>query len=234
MTLKEYLSSNDAHMNSKEILKKLVSFPEEMPVSVLKAGPGFCLIREGERCDKVHILVQGSLRVISDGFSYGSSYALSCFNDIYVLGEYELFGGAERYVASVTTTTDAIFLILDYSDYLEWLKSSTDIMFARARMVVGALLGDITEERRNLFESSDERLKSYLALCYEKSCPDKKATVTLPSTRLIISEDTGFCIRTVNRALKRLATAEVISIYKGKIKISPAQYKQLLATKNRN
>lgn len=228
MNFEDYMSGMRVKMKSDEFHVKKLNLPEDMTVTELRFKAGECVIYEGEPCTKVHILIQGKLRIVSDRFIYGSRYALSSFNEFYLLGEYEIFGGLDHYIAQVTTVTDSTFLIISKPAYMKWLHSSTETMFLRAQIVSKTLISDLNKERQSLFDSSDERLKRYLALSYEKHHPDHGAAVMIRETRMTISEEIGYCIRTVNRSVKRLELSGLIRVCKGKIRVSAAQYERLI------
>lgn len=225
MYLAEYLSSVSEPLR-KELAPLLHSYPCAAPVFPVSLAPGETLIREGDPCGRVYLLLRGRVSVIISRPRF-SSYTVTEFRPFEFFGEYELLAGRDRYLAEVRAGTSCRFLSFPAQAYLEWVKSDPEFFFARVRGILGALLDQTVNERtRHFLDASGRVIQVLLRACdlCQGICPD----IRLNMTRAELAERTGCSVRTVNRVIRDLAGKNFLSLVHGKIRLNAAQQQALL------
>lgn len=220
-----WLTSEEAPLRA--VLEKLFEgFPPDAPVALMECGAGGEIIRQDDACGHVYVLLEG--RVAASGIQPGyTNYAFSEFDAVEFFGEYEILSGAPRFLAQVRAKTGCRLLRIPASGYMQWVMSESAVLLGRCRRVLKGLIDQAARERSFLFLDSDSRLMQFLTLYYERNPAKGRAVVDM--TRAAICEETGFCVRTANRSVKRLEEGGLLSIRKGKITLTARQYAKMQA-----
>lgn len=208
-------------------LRKLFAgFPADAPVLTAEARAGEAIIRQDDPCGSVCVLLEGRVTVSGTQPGY-ATYAFSDFDAIEFFGEYEALSGADRFIAQVQAKTHCRLLRLPASSYMQWILSDSGIMLSRVRSVMQSLLLQAARERSYLFLDSGSRLLQFLtSFCARNPAKDGQPVV-VRMTRAAICEETGFCVRTINRSLHRLEEDGFLTVRSGKITISPQQEQRM-------
>lgn len=223
MQFASWLAAEDS--GSRALLEELFAgFPADAPVSLSQWAAGQDIIRQDDVCGHVYVLLEG--RVAASGIQPGyTNYAFSGFDAVEFFGEYEILSGAARFLAQVRAKTECRLLRIPAESYMQWVMSDSGILLRRCREVLKSLIAQTARERSFLFLDSDSRLMQLLANYYERN--PAKGRVVVDMTRASICEETGFCVRTANRSVKRLEGEGFITVRKGKITLTARQYAKI-------
>ncbi|MVB09921.1 Cyclic nucleotide-binding domain protein [Caprobacter fermentans] len=225
MNLSETLGSEGKALREK-LEPMIKSFPCGASVLPVSLASGEALIREGDACERVYLLLSGRVSVIISRPRL-SSYTVTEFRPFEFFGEYELLAGKNQYLAEVRAVSPCRLLSFSAGTYLQWMKSDPEFFSERVRSIVGALLDQAVNERTRHFLDAPGRVMQVLLRAYE-ACRDPQESVRLTVTRAEIAERTGCSVRTVNRVIRSLAQAKLLDVTHGKIRLDAAQRQALL------
>lgn len=224
MNLAEILQQEEEPLR-KKLEPLLASCPADAPVSRISLPGGRALLREGDSCGRVYLLLRGRVSVIISRPRF-SSYTVSEFAPPEFFGEYELLAGKSTYLAEVRTAAPCRFLAFPAQSYLEWVRGDPDFFFGRVRNILSTLLDQTVNERTCHFLDASGRVIQVLLRSYEAR-PEFKPEIRLNLTRAEIAERTGCSVRTVNRVIRELAGKQLLTVLCGKIRLSAFQYRAL-------
>ena len=101
-----------------------------------------------------------------------------------------------------------------------------DALFMRTQENISRLVLQTAEARKYLFMEGKDRLMVHLVRKYEQKIPAPEILV-LNQTRARISEEGGISIKTLDRNIRKLEEMNLLTLNKGKIVITKAQYLQM-------
>lgn len=216
-----------ASQPGRDYLKQLF---QSMPISirschVVKMEAYTKFISANDPCNEVWILIEGQVRAIEEQVS-GDIYVFSEFEAPEIFGEMEGIAGNSTYKATLVTSTDCQFIVLPMENYLSWIRHNPEVLFSRARVIMGGILDQAKKERAYLLLDGTDRLILYLTRYYREHA--RGDICSIQASRQQIAEQTGFSIKTVNRSIKKLSDSQLITKKAGKIVISENQYVKLL------
>lgn len=213
--------------NSRAYFQELFAgFPAGAAVISHSAPAGENIVEQGEPCRSVFILTEGSARVTIHRVS-AKTYALSETAAGAFWGEYEVLGGLSSYLASVQARSDCRFLVVEAGDYLRWMHNDRNVFGLRARAVIRQLLHQTIHMRSSVYMNSLNRITLFLCDYYRRHAAAGAKELTVTPTHSEIGDETGFSVRTVNRAVRRLSASGLIQLRRGKMVITPKQYGSL-------
>jgi CRP-like cAMP-binding protein len=229
MNLAEYLPSESDSVRAK-LSPMMDSFPCGAPVFPVSLDLGDALIREGDPCKRVYLLLHGRVSVIISRPRF-SSYTVTDFRPFEFFGEYELLAGRDRYLAEVRAASPCRFLAFPAQTYFQWVKSDPEFFFGRVRSILGTLLDQTVNERtRHFLDASGRVIQVLLHACDIRREPQED--IRLDVTRAEIAEQTGCSVRTVNRVIRELVQKGFLSVVHGKIRLNAARRQALLTEFN--
>lgn len=202
---------------------------ENMVVMQIRKESDF--IVAGEKCRSIFVILSGRARGI-DMQIQGKVYTFKEFGPGRVLGEFECLSGIPEYSITIRTITDCIFWVIPSSMYLRWMKKDRDALFLRTQKLLSELTYQTMEDRKNLLINCDDRLILYFLEQYEKH--HEKGCMVIRKNRDDIASTIGFCVKTINRNIKKLKIQNYISVKAGKICISASQYEAMMAYTQKN
>ncbi|MCI1966348.1 MAG: Crp/Fnr family transcriptional regulator [Oscillospiraceae bacterium] len=224
MNLAEYLTSENTL--AREKLKLLMNtYPEDSPVLPVSLASGEALIHEGNRCERVYLLLSGRVSVIISQPRF-SSYTVTQFKPFEFFGEYELLAGKGQYLAEVRACTPCRFLTFSAQTYLQWVKNDPVFFRGRVRRILGTLLDQTVNERTRHFLDATGRVIQVLLRAYDM-CQTPQEDIRLNLTRAKIAEQTGCSVRTVNRIIRELDRKQLLSVVHGKIRLNATRRQAL-------
>ncbi len=184
------------------------------------------IIHAGAACNFVYIILSGHVA----GLHYqkqGRAYYFMDFTQMYIVGDFEVFGGIPEYSVSIYATENCRILVLPSSYYLQWVQHDENALFLRIKNIMSMLVFEKQNEREYMFMNCKERLVKYLVKSYENKHQAGSGKYKLDKTQLELSDRIGFNIRSVQRNIAALEKEKLISIENGKITISDEQFLQL-------
>lgn len=180
----------------------------------------------GELSDTIYILLSG--RVVGlDHQKMGRIYSFMDFTEMYVLGDFEIFGGTTENCITIRAAEKCKLLKISSKSYLRWIRQDADALFLRLNNIVNIFTLEKKIDREFLFMTCKERLAHFLAKYYKQEMNSPCDVVKVSSTQAELADKTGFNIRSIQRNILSLEKENLISNENGKIIISYEQYLKL-------
>lgn len=168
-------------------------------IEILEMDSGKTFIYEGEKCDKIYILIKGKVKA-TDHYAEGMSFEYMWFKPVKIFGTMELLLDIEIYRTTLTTATECCFLVISTKAFEKWLSQDKDALLLESKTMGSYLLAQAKMARAYLFLNGKERVMAHLASVLRVNTEES----LLKISRQIIADNTGLSIRTVNRAVKEL------------------------------
>ena len=213
--------------NSGEYLRQyLANAPEWLLDSfqIVNVEKDTIFIAEGEKAQKVFILLKGSVtaidyRVRETAYSYAEFYPTEVF------GALEIIGGMDTYMTTLVTAENCVFLKVGSERFEKWLRSDMKAFQMQAKHLSGHLVGEARRERLNVLLKAKDRIALILIKEYEHATGADKLQIYL--SRKVIMEATGLSERTVTRSLKEFEAEGKITRSGWDIVLTKEQYLNL-------
>jgi len=187
---------------------------------------GSVLVKASEASSYVYLIISGRLVALAE-YPTGINYSFAEMTSFDIVGEMEALIGDSCYAVSVKAETNCKAIRMTKETFLDWIRQNAEFSFAICQLVTKKLFNQVKAHRNSLFLSATDRLVLHLIDCYKRQ--HEEATLHLQSTRQQISDEIGFCTKTVNRCLKKLHQGGYLLLNRSHISISPLQYKKLAA-----
>lgn len=190
------------------------------------------IIRAGDKCGTVYIILSGNIA----GLHYqkqGRAYYFMDFNQMYIVGDFEVFGDIPEYYVSICATEECKILMLPSVCYLQWVQHDENALFLRIKNIMATLVFEKKHEREYMFMNCKERLVKYLVKSYENKHQKNQNKYKINKTQAGLADRIGFNVRSVQRNIAALEKEKLVSIENGKITISPEQFLRLKEYENK-
>lgn len=194
-------------------------------MSVIDVEADQTFIKAGEECKYIYIILSGKVTRV-EWPMHEKSYFFKDFGPGDFFGEIECFAGLTRYRISILSSTKCRLLAIPSIYYMEWMRMDVDALFMRTQENISRLVLQTAEARKYLFMEGKDRLMVHLVRKYEQKIPAPEILV-LNQTRARISEEVGISIKTLDRNIRKLEEMNLLTLNKGKIVITKAQYLQM-------
>ena len=194
-------------------------------MSVIDVEADQTFIKAGEECKYIYIILSGKVTGV-EWPMHEKSYFFKDFGPGDFFGEIECFAGLQRYRISILSSTKCRVLAIPSIYYMEWMRMDVDALFMRTQENISRLVLQTAEARKYLFMEGKDRLMVHLVRKYEQKTPAPEILV-LNQTRARISEEVGISIKTLDRNIRKLEEMNLLTLNKGKIVITKAQYLQM-------
>ena len=194
-------------------------------MSVIDVEADQTFIKAGEECKYIYIILSGKVTGV-EWPMHEKSYFFKDFGPGDFFGEIECFAGLPRYRISILSSTKCRLLAIPSIYYMEWMRMDVDALFMRTQENISRLVLQTAEARKYLFMEGKDRLMVHLVRKYEQKVPAPEILV-LNQTRARISEEVGISIKTLDRNIRKLEEMNLLTLNKGKIVITQAQYLQM-------
>ena len=146
-------------------------------------------------------------------------------DNVLALGGMEVIMEIENYRTTIQAETDCILVKLSRAKYQRWLYSDPETFRLEAKITCFSLL---EEERRNrlyLFLQGADRLALLYVELYEKY--NKNGILYLKESRTSMADETGLCLKSVSRAIRKFSESGLVTKSGNQILISKEQYEGL-------
>ena len=190
---------------------------EEMP-------KGTIFVKEDEPADTIYFIAKGSIKATDYRFC-GIAYDFMHLESVYVMGGMEVVLDLDVYRATLETTTSCTVVKMPRAKYEQWIKTDIRILRKEAKAVGRYLLEEGRRERAYLFLQGSDRLAMLFKDTYEKHARNGK--LKIKSTRQDLSDATGLCVKTINRAVKKFIDMDLVSKEGNTLWINEKQYREL-------
>lgn len=225
--LLEYVSQIGG--NRKKYLLDLFKYiPEEIAKEIvyISVKKNEYVILAGDPSETVFFILQGYV-IGLDYQKMGRVYSFMDFTEMYIIGDFETYGGYSEYCVTIRAAEDCKLLKISSQNYLRWIRHDENALFLRLNNIVTMLTLERQIDRDFLLMNCKERLCNFLSKYYEKESKDKSGKVKVDKTQDVLSKKIGYNIRSVQRSIASLEKEHLISNENGKITISNEQYLKL-------
>lgn len=191
-------------------------------IEELKKGEVF--VREGEAADTIFFIGQGIIEAI-DYRVYGTPYDFMQFDRVYAFGGMEFLMDLDKYMTTLRTVTDCTIVRLPRAKFEKWLYSDIQAMKQESKLVSEYLLKESRNSRLFLFLQGSDRLALLFVERYEKY--NKNGLLHVKGNRQNLADETGLCLKSVSRGVKKFQEEDLISKEGNQIFINKEQYEGL-------
>lgn len=188
---------------------------------VAELGKNDVLLRENTAVDTVYFVGKGAFKGI-DFRVYGVEYDFMFINGVYALGAMEIILGLSFYQTTLVAVVPSVVVKIPRVTFEKWLTNDAKILRHEVKAFGNSLLEEVRNARLNLFLNGSDRLAMIFAKMYESE--EKNGILKIPYTRQELSEISGLCVKTVNRAVKKFWDGGQIGRSGSKITINKEQY----------
>lgn len=179
-----------------------------------------------EEARYAYLVLLGEIVVQAD-YESGNYYAYAHIGPGRYISDLEVLSERMVFANTMTATEDTFTLRFEIEDFMYCLEE--DILFLRSiiRGLAKAMFETSHARGKNHYRSSVYKLISLL-LQYCQSLPQNaKGDIVIPYTRGQMASETGVNIKTVNRGVAALRGQELVSIQRGKVRVSAEQRREL-------
>ena len=195
---------------------------DALQVENVPAGTTF--IRENAPADTIIFVGKGKAKATDYRIS-GVAFDFMKLESNVALGGMEVLMGLRTYQTTWCTETECVLIKISRSKYEKWLFSDFEAFRREAKMTCFSLFKEVRRNRLYLFLQGEERLAFLFVECYEKF--NRKGILDFEGRRTGMADETGLCLKTVSRALKKFSDEGLISKRKKQIYINMKQYEAL-------
>lgn len=193
-------------------------------VEYLKCGDIF--IRENDPADTIFFIGNGIIEAI-DYRVYGIPYDYMRFDMVHAFGGMEFIMDLDRYRTTLRAVTDCVIVKLPRCKFEKWMYSDLQALKHEAKLVGEYLVKEARQNRIFLFLEGADRLALLLLVRYEQY--SENGVLCLRESRQRLADETGLCVKSVNRGVKKLLNEGLISKDGSRIYINRLQYDGLHA-----
>ncbi len=181
-------------------------------------------VRENEPADMIYFIGKGIIEAIDYRFC-GITYEFMRFDRVYAMGGMEYIMDLERYSTTLRTVTKCTVMKLPRTTFERWMRSDSLALKKEAKMVGQYLLEDSRKGRAFLFLQGADRLAMLIIERYDRYA--RNGVLLLKGGRQNLSNATGLCVKTINRAVKKFSDGGLITKEGNKILVDQEQYGRL-------
>ncbi len=178
-------------------------------------------VRENAPVDTVYIFAKGVVKA-TDYRMLGVVYDYMKFEGIYAMGGLEVLMDLDTYRTTLETVTPCTAITIPINKFRKWLETDIYALKQEAKSVAGYLNKEARQGRAFLFLQGEERLKLILTQQFE-AC-NINGLYETTSTRMELAEETGLCVKTINRAVKLLEEEQLVGRKGNRLTINERQY----------
>ncbi|MDD7267394.1 MAG: helix-turn-helix domain-containing protein [Lachnospiraceae bacterium] len=195
---------------------------ESLRVDDVEQGVKF--VREGEPATMIYYVMSGTIKATEYRF-HGITFDFIRFDRLYAMGGMEVLMDMYAYGTTLETVTPCKIIKLSRSMYEKWLGSDIQAVKNEAKLMGEYLLEQGRLSRAYLFLQGSNRLAMLLADRYERYA--KHGVLKMRGHRQSLSDATGLCVKTINRAVRSFTEEGIISRDKTTLIINEEQYTRL-------
>lgn len=193
--------------------------------------PGTTFIRENEPADTIFFIGRGRAKATDYRIS-GIAYDFMKPKDLIALGGMEVIMELENYQTTWETETKCTVVKLPRAKYEKWIYADTDIFRLESKITCESLLEESRRNRLYLFLQGADRLALLLVEWFEKF--NRNGLLCINESRQSIADETGLCLKSVSRGIKKFADDGLLTKKGNQILISQEQYEGLKQIVNDN
>jgi len=182
------------------------------------------LVKEGAPADTIYYVIRGVVEA-TDYRVYGVPFNYMRFDKLYAFGGMEFMMDEDVYRTNLWTITDCVVIKVSRMAFKKWMDSDIHAMKHEAKQICEYLLAEGRNNRLFLFMQGSDRLALFLVDYYKKYHRDGFLEISAGRQRL--ADETGLCLRSVSRSIKKFYDEGLVSKKGQKITIDTEQYMKL-------
>ncbi len=198
---------------------------DSLKTDTIKAGVTF--IEEGEPANTIYFVAKGRVKATDYRVS-GIAFDFMKPNNVIALGGMEVLMKQDYYKTTIEAVTDCIIVKLSREKYEKWIFSDIKTLEKETLITCTSLLEEARRNRLYLFLQGADRLALMFVSCYEQN--NENGVVCISEGRIGMADETGLCLKSVSRAVKKFIEEEMITKKGNQIYINSKQYKMLKNT----
>lgn len=181
-------------------------------------------VSENTPADMIYVIGKGTVKAM-DYRIFGTTYDFMRFDGIYAMGGMEVVMDLDMYKTTLKTVTPCIMVTIPRKQFEKWLKTDIKALKQEAKAIGEYLLDEGRKGRVFLFLQGADRLCVLFTEIYMYQA--KNDVFELSVSRQELAEQAGMCVKTINRAVKKLEEQDLISRKGNKIVITKEQYQKM-------
>lgn len=215
----------ELHEDERGIIEEIF---EEAPdrlknsISIFEVDKNKKIIEAGSPCTHIYVILSGRVTGVEWPLNQ-KMYPFKDFGRGDFFGEIEVFADMSEYRICIITQTKCKIATIPSDIYMNWLYMNNSLLKKRSKINIKRLITQTADARKYLFMDGTERLMFHLLRKYNVY-EDNVKIYKVVSTRGEIAEEIGFCVKTLDRSIKKLKDNGFIDLKAGKIVISKEQY----------
>ena len=166
-------------------------------VETLEKGVTF--VRENDPADTIYLVAQGIV-VATDYRVFGVAYDYMQFKNVYAFGGMEFLMDLEEYKTSLRTVTRCTIVKIPRAVFEKWMYADIHALKYEAKLVGEYLLEQARNERSLLLMQGADRLALLFVDYFEQY--GQGGVLWVREGQKSLADKTGFCLKSVNRALE--------------------------------
>ncbi len=195
---------------------------DALVVEQVSAGTTF--IRENAPADTIIFVGKGKAKATDYRIS-GVAFDFMKLESNVALGGMEVLMDLKTYQTTWRTESECILIKLPRSQYEKWLFSDLEAFRLEAKLTCYSLLEEGRRNRLYLFLQGADRLAFLFVEWFEKF--NQNGSLNIRESRMGMADETGLCLKSVSRAVKKFSDEGLISKYGNQININRKQYEGL-------
>lgn len=229
-----YKTIDDALPFLKEIDKKrrdeFKEYFQTAPLWVLESfqieelDKNVVFVRENMPADNIYFIGKGVVEAV-DYRIHGVAYEFMRFDSVYAMGGMEYILDLDLYRTTLRTVTKCTLVRMSRSNFEKWMRSDIHALKTESRKVAQYLLEEGRKGRTMLFLQGSDRLAMLLVERFSRYA--KNGVLQIKGGQQGLSNSTGLCLKTINRAVKKLADEGLLTKEGNKIFVDQKQYEKL-------
>ncbi|WP_367569438.1 Crp/Fnr family transcriptional regulator [Lacrimispora sp.] len=180
-----------------------------------------------EKLESFGIVVTGQTRVINE-FENGNIYMLESNQAIDYIGEVTILANQELTSVSIEAAKPSIIFFVPRKFAEKWIFEDLALLKRLSARVAYKLYRSSIENGMKFFYPSDYIFIDYLIKKASQNNIKDLKYIKIEDTRIMIAEEIGMNIKTLNRTISKLRDKDLFSIDKGKILISRNNFENAL------
>lgn len=193
-------------------------------ISIVEFPADTIFIREGMPARDVYVVASGIVKAIEYRV-LGVQYDFIQFSKVYAMGGMEVLMDLDLYRTTLRSLEPCIAIRLSRDAFSRWLSEDIAALKYEAKLMGEYLLEQGRLAREYMFLPGPERLAKLLVRKYDDHA--ENGILVISSNRQRLSNETGFGIKTVNRAIKSLSDGGYITKNDRTILVNRDQYQSL-------
>lgn len=185
---------------------------------------GVIFVRENAPADNIYFIGKGVIEAV-DYRVHGVAYEFMRFDSVYAMGGMEYIMDMDTYRTTLRTVTKCTVVKMSRANFEKWMSADIHALKLEAKKVTNYLLEEGRKGRTLLFLQGANRLSMLLVERFEHYA--RNGVLQIKGGQQGLANSTGLCLKTINRAVKKLSDSGLLTKEGNKIFVNQEQYEKL-------